>query len=157
MVQLIGTETKSEIRKGPKGEQMKDIRYVVVKGIPSGLTLMFRNEDMPWPPYLKFDSSDLSGKVETYEEHNPEAEILITYYGIRMRSLNLYPNITRIEKKVGKEPYLHIFSRVVFSVSFLFSVLGLFFILRKFDSKNDEVGCEFKDPFDQEYKDLTKG
>ena len=114
---------------------MQDVRYVVARDIPSGKTLMFRNEDIPWPPYLKFDSGDLSGQVMNLEENNPEATILATYYGFRVPFLSLYPNITNI-RRVDKD-YEHkpIFNSIVVVIFVLLGLLGFFWIFRKFRSQ----------------------
>mgnify|MGYP003686868861 CR=1 FL=1 len=136
-VHLVGTEVKREIRDGVEGEQIKDIRYVVARAIPSGKTLMYRNEDMPWPPYFKFDSGDLSGKVMNIKEYNPDTQVLITYYGLRVPFLSLYPNITKIQKNLKKEDHLPIFNWIVLSIFSILYLLGLFLILRKLRARKN--------------------
>jgi len=62
-------------------------------------TMVYRNEDTGWiyPPYFKFDSSDLhaeaSASVSTTEPYN---WMIITHYGWRIRWATIYPNAVSI-------------------------------------------------------------
>lgn len=130
---LVGTEVKREMRKSRDGEKQKDVRYVVAREIPSGDTLMFRNEDIAWPPYMKFDSGDLSGKVMNLEEFRPDAVILVTYYGFRIPLLSLYPNITKVAEAKDLDSTVSILSWLVFIIFLVGAILGYIFLKRKLE------------------------
>ena len=94
-VYVVGTEIKREIRSSGNEEDLtKDIRYVVARSLEEGETLMFRNEDIPWPPYFKFNSGDLSGKVMNYQKYEEDKLFLATFYGWRIPLISMYPNLT---------------------------------------------------------------
>ena len=97
MVQVVGTEVK-RVEKKIKSKKVSDIRYVIARRISDEKTLVFRNEDMAWPPYFKFDSSDLSGKAIDWSDKNPRPVVLLTYYGWRIPFLSMHPNATSLKQ-----------------------------------------------------------
>jgi len=61
--------------------------------------MVFRNEDTGWiwPPYFKFDSSDLQAEAEA--EMSPPGQekwVVLTHYGWRNRFFTIYPNAVGI-------------------------------------------------------------
>ncbi len=78
--------------------------------------MVFRNEDTGWiwPPYFKFDSSDLQAEA-TANLSGPGAEkwAVITHYGWRNRFFSIYPNAIRIKPVAGPDvtviPWFNIF------------------------------------------------
>jgi hypothetical protein len=62
-------------------------------------TMVYRNEDTGWiyPPYFKFDSSDLqaeaAAEISTAE---PQEWVIITHYGWRVRWASIYPNAVSV-------------------------------------------------------------
>jgi hypothetical protein len=62
-------------------------------------TMIYRNEDTGWlwPPYFKFDSSDLQSEAEDLRStaENPQWAV-VTHYGWRIRYLTIYPNAITI-------------------------------------------------------------
>jgi hypothetical protein len=101
-VKLIGTEVK---RMDQSSGKTKDVRFVVASDLETKDTLMYRNEDIIWPPYFKFDAGDLSGHVMNLEETMPDKAVLITYYGWRIPVFSMYPNATDIS--VVEDSYEH--------------------------------------------------
>ena len=124
LVQVVGTEVK-RVEKKLKSKKTSDICYVIARRLNDEKTLVFRNEDMPWPPYLKFDSSDLSGKAIDWSDKTPRPIVLLTYYGWRIPFLSMHPNTTSL-KQVNAD-YSHI---PWFNIIFI-SILVILFIFIK--------------------------
>jgi len=86
----------------------RDVRFIYAKGVEDGEDYIFRNEDTGWgwPPYAKFDSGDLAAKANNIKETQPDATVLVTYYGWRITYFDLYPNLVDLE--VVEPGYTHI-------------------------------------------------
>ncbi|MFW7378656.1 MAG: DUF1523 family protein [Oligoflexus sp.] len=125
LVALVGTEVKRRdlTKKGQEGRS-RDVRYIIARDLKTEETLMFRNEDMGWPPHFKFDSGSLTGHVMNLKENRPDATVLVTYYGWRIPLLSAYPNITDVE--VVDPDYRHI---PWFNLIFLAAMFILFVML----------------------------
>ncbi len=90
--------------------------------------MVFRNEDTGWiwPPYFKFDSSDLHAEASA-NMSAPGAEqwVVITHYGWRNRFFTIYPNAIAIRPIDGPDvriiPWFNIFF-------FVFVIIGGLFI-----------------------------
>jgi len=90
--------------------------------------MVFRNEDTGWiwPPYFKFDSSDLQATASA-NMSAPAAEkwVVITHYGWRNRFFTIYPNAIAIRPVDGPDvrviPWFNIFF-------FVFVIFGYFFL-----------------------------
>jgi hypothetical protein len=95
LVRIVGTEVK---RADSSPTKIRDVRFIVTADVETGKTKMFRNEDMGWPPYFKFNSGDLSGEVMNLEKNRPNATIAVTHYGWRLPLFSLYPNATRVKE-----------------------------------------------------------
>lgn len=73
-------------------------------------TMVYRNEDTGWiyPPYFKFDSSDLQAEASaSISTAQPEEWVVITHYGWRVRWASLYPNAVAVRPIVvaeGEDP-----------------------------------------------------
>ncbi len=69
-------------------------------------TMVYRNEDTGWiyPPYFKFDSSDLQAEAQDAQSTaaNPEW-VVITHYGWRIRWLTVFPNAVSIRPVDGPD------------------------------------------------------
>ena len=65
--------------------------------------MVYRNEDTGWiwPPYFKFDSSDL--QAEAANEARGESWALVTHYGWRIRWATVYPNAISIRPVDGPD------------------------------------------------------
>ncbi len=136
---LVGTEIKRELIQGPKGDSFKDVRYIVARDFKTGKTLMFRNEDVPWPPYFKFNSGDLSGDVMNIQQHSPDKVVNITYYGFRVPLLSLYPNATKF--KIVPKDYKHVpwFNIIFLSSLFLIFFFSFFKVRRRGKRKKEKA------------------
>ena len=86
--------------------------------------MVYRNEDTGvYPPYFKFDSSDLEAEASALA--GKEQWVSITHYGWRMRFLSIYPNAISIKPVSGPEyrpfPWFILFF-------FAFLIVGFFFV-----------------------------
>ena len=78
--------------------------------------MVFRNEDTGWiwPPYFKFDSSDLQAEAEAnISPPGLERWAVITHYGWRNRFFTVYPNAIGVRAIDGPDariiPWFNIF------------------------------------------------
>ncbi|MDG1801775.1 MAG: DUF1523 family protein, partial [Paracoccaceae bacterium] len=89
--------------------------------------MVFRNEDTGWiwPPYFKFDSSDLQAEATDSVSSKDDPEwVAITHYGWRVRYLSIFPNAIAIKPIDGPDvrliPWFNIFFFVFLIAAFLF-------------------------------------
>lgn len=90
--------------------------------------MVYRNEDTGWiwPPYFKFDSSDLQAKASAnISATNEKQWAVMTHYGWRNKYLTIYPNAIGIRPIPGPDvtiiPWFNIFF-------FIFLAIGIGFI-----------------------------
>jgi len=132
-VQVTGTDVKrTDTAAVDDTITSRDMRLINTRDPIDGETHVYRNEDTRWgwPPYFKFDSGDLAGDAANIMAHQPNATVLITYYGWRIPMMDLYPNATHLE--IVDPRYTHI---PVFNIAFLLLMFGsagyLFYRARK--------------------------
>lgn len=89
--------------------------------------MVYRNEDSGWiwPPYFKFDSSDLQAQASAnISAPGAESWVVITHYGWRNRFFSIYPNAVGIRPIDGPDvqiiPWFNIFFFVFLGAAFLF-------------------------------------
>jgi len=89
--------------------------------------MVYRNEDTGWiwPPYFKFDSSDLQAEASAnISPPGQEEWVVLTHYGWRNRFFTIYPNAIGIRPIPGPDttvvPWFNIFFFVFVIVAFLF-------------------------------------
>ena len=86
--------------------------------------MVYRNEDTGvYPPYFKFDSSDLEAEASALA--GKEQWVSITHYGWRMRFLSIYPNAISIKPVSGPEYRPFLWFNLFF---FAFLIVGFFFV-----------------------------
>lgn len=90
--------------------------------------MVYRNEDSGWiwPPYFKFDSSDLQAEASAnVATGDTQQWVVITHYGWRNRFFTVYPNAVGIRPISGPEvrviPWFNIFF-------FAFAIVAWFFV-----------------------------
>ncbi len=90
-------DSRGSMTQNPGTAGSRDVRFInTVK--QDNRVLVLRNEDTGWgwPPYFKFNSSDLVAQAQAFANENPPPTVLITFYGWRIQLFSLYPNITRM-------------------------------------------------------------
>lgn len=86
--------------------------------------MVYRNEDTGWiwPPYFKFDSSDLQAEAANLARGDQWA--VITHYGWRVRWASIYPNAVGLRTVDGPDamiiPWFNIIFFIVLAAGLLF-------------------------------------
>jgi len=94
--------------------------------------MVYRNEDTGWiwPPYFKFDSSDLQAEASASISASGADEqwVVMTHYGWRNRLASIYPNAIGIRKVDGPDV------RVIpwFNIGFFIFLIVAYFFIRAF-------------------------
>lgn len=137
-------------------ERRKSYLFGLVRGDYG--TMVYRNEDTGWiwPPYFKFDSSDLQAEAAAeISTSEPYQWVQITHYGWRIRFLSIYPNAISVTPIDGPDhrptPWFNIIFFVGLIIAFFFARAMWFqFRERTLDpmtnragDRMDEVGAEF--------------
>ncbi|SLN36134.1 DUF1523 family protein [Roseisalinus antarcticus] len=140
-------------------ERRRTYLFGLVRGGPQ--TMVYRNEDTGWiyPPYFKFDSSDLQAEaaasISTAEPYN---WVVVTHYGWRIRFLSVYPNAVSIREIPGPDyrpiPWVNI-------IVFIALIAGYFFVramwLQFRERTLDPIGDRAGDQIDRVQADIAKG
>lgn len=109
--------------------------------------MVYRNEDTGWiwPPYFKFDSSDLQAEaLANVSAPGVEQWVVITHYGWRNRFFTIYPNAIGIRPVDGPDqtiiPWFNIFFFAFLIVAWL-TIRGMWrqFKERKIDPVMDDI------------------
>jgi hypothetical protein len=89
--------------------------------------MVYRNEDTGWiwPPYFKFDSSDLQAEAADLQSTAADPQwVVMTHYGWRNRFLTIYPNAISVRPVAGPDvriiPWFNIFFLLFVGIAFLF-------------------------------------
>jgi hypothetical protein len=139
VVQITGTDVKRMDTSGAKSAETQkktnkgaggittDVRFINTIN-KKGKTMVFRNQDTGWgwPPYLKFNSADLTAKAQAISLSTENDWVLIKYYGWRIRIFDMFPNAVSL--KIVDKQYTHI---PIFNIVFVATLLILGFIARQ--------------------------
>ena len=114
-------------------------------------TMVYRNEDTGWiwPPYFKFDSSDLQAEAAAViSTTEPYDWVQITHYGWRIRWLTIYPNAISIKPVEGPDhrplPWFNILFLIGRGVAAaMLRAMWLQFRERTLDPLADQAGDRF--------------
>ena len=90
--------------------------------------MVYRNEDSGWiwPPYFKFDSSDLQAEAASLVSTAAEPQwVVMTHYGWRNRFLSIYPNAIRVRPVEGPDVTVIPWFNIAF---FIFLIVAVLFI-----------------------------
>jgi hypothetical protein len=103
---------------------VRDLRFVNTI-TRNNRVLVLRNEDTGWgwPPYFKFNSSDLVAKAQAFANQKPSPPVLITFYGWRIQLFSMYPNIIRmraVAPDYSHFPWFNIIFLALLSGGFLY-------------------------------------
>ncbi len=139
VVQVTGTDVKRVDKTGKVIEEWDesadikknavhtyDVRFInslMRKGKP----MVFRNEDTGWgwPPYLKFNSADLTAEAQAFASAQKKSWVLVKFYGWRINIFSMFPNAISL-KEVDRE-YTHI---PLFNIVFFIVLIIVVFYLR---------------------------
>lgn len=113
--------------------------------------MVYRNEDTGWiwPPYFKFDSSDLQAQAAaSISNSGVEKWVVMTHYGWRNRYLSIYPNAIGVRAIDGPDvrviPWFNIFFFIFLFVAWVFLVaMWRQFRERAVDPALDEIELKF--------------
>lgn len=105
---ITGVEVKLADKDGPISKQnpadqpVRDM-YLIYTQHAIDDVRVYRNEDTGWgwPPYLKFNASDVQATARALE--NARQPAYISSYGWRINMFSLYPNITSIRLAAADE------------------------------------------------------
>jgi len=100
----------------------------------NGRVMVYRNEDtgFNWPPYFKFDSSNLQAEAQNASRQQDDQWYAITHYGIRSEFLSIYPNATNLKSVAGPDVRLIPWFNIVFLLVFFAFVWGIWVRIRRF-------------------------
>jgi len=114
-------------------------------------TMVFRNEDTGWiyPPYFKFDSSDLQAEAAaSISTAQPYEWVIVRHYGWRIRFLSIYPNAVSVRPAPSEDyrpfPWINlvIFAVLIGGLLFLRAMWAQF-RERTVDPLADRVGDQY--------------
>ena len=92
--------------------------------LPDNKPMIYRNEDTGWgwPPYFKFDSSDLQAEaLANVSSPGNEQWVVITKYGWRNRFFTIYPNMIAIKPVEGPNVTVIPWFNIIFFI-FIFKI-----------------------------------
>lgn len=88
-----------------EGADTRDIRFISA-AFNDGSVMVYRNEDTGWiwPPYFKYDSSNLQAVASNLKSSDAAAKwVMVTHYGWRFPMLSIYPNAIAITEVSGPD------------------------------------------------------
>ncbi|MDZ7904488.1 MAG: DUF1523 family protein [Cypionkella sp.] len=106
----------------------RDIRFIEAI-YPDESVMVYRNEDTGWiwPPYFKYDSSNLQAEAGGLESTKAAPVwVAIKHYGWRLPILSIYPNAVSLREVAGPDVRLIPY----FNIIFLTLLIGLGVYLR---------------------------
>jgi Protein of unknown function (DUF1523). len=130
--------TNSYVLRVGQETEVRNIRMINAQTL-DGKPFVFRNEDtgFGWPPYFKFNSGNVTSEVEAIVKHNPNAPLLVTYYGWRLEILSMFPNIIKLEVVPADYKHFPWFNVIFITVFHGILLFFIFRIYRKFKHRGD--------------------
>jgi len=107
--------------------------------------MVYRNEDTGWiwPPYFKFDSSDLQAEAEAnISPPGAEKWAVVTHYGWRNRFFTIYPNAIGVRPVSGPDVRIIPWFNIFFFVFVIIAALTLRGMWRQFRERNIDPALE---------------
>jgi len=132
---------------GTANADTRDVRFIDTIR-PDGSVMVYRNEDtgFSWPPYFKFDSSDLSAQAKQLASNEEDAKwVAVRHYGWRNKFFSVFPNATSMKLVDGPDATFIPWFNIIFFTFFALILLGIYRLLQKFkrdriDPVLDDVG-----------------
>ncbi|PCH98840.1 MAG: hypothetical protein COB84_00755 [Rhodobacteraceae bacterium] len=136
---------------GTASQDTRDVRFIDAQ-YANGDVVVFRNEDtgFSWPPYLKFDSSDLSARAKQLisTPENPKW-VAVRHYGWRNNVFSIFPNATSFKIVPTADTRLIPWFNIIIIFIALLLGLGIFRLLQRFKQRRiDPVLEDIEDSFD---------
>ena len=161
IVRIVGTEVKRvDVESnapfwdrpdiGTNEERTRDVRFINTER-PNGKSMVYRNEDTGWgwPPYLKFDSGDVTAQAQSLA-NSPDQWVAVRHYGWRIKLFSIFPNATSIKRVSGPDVLLIPWFNIVVIGLLLLVWFLIWRAVRRFkavriDPVTDRIGDEIGD------------
>ncbi len=161
IVQIVGTDVKRMDIKdgdwfwdkpdaGTQAKETRDVRFINATR-PNGKARVYRNEDTNWsfPPYFKFDSSDLNAAAQDLAKQD-DIWVAVSHYGWRVKLFSAYPNAYKVKRVAGPKTLLIPWFNIVFLTILFLILLRIYRWLRRLKHKHvdpvaDKIGDEISD------------
>lgn len=122
--------------------------------------MVYRNEDTGWiwPPYFKFDSSDLQAEAAAnISTADNERWVVMTHYGWRNRLLTIYPNAIAIRPIDGPNVTIIPWFNIAFFVFLIVAYLFIRSAWRQFRERTIDPALEDMEEARDEARDHATG
>ena len=123
VVRIVGTDVMrldmdvDDLSKGADGSSVtRDVRFINATW-EDGTPRVYRNEGTGWgfPWYFKFDSGNMQAQAQDMAGRaDPDRWAVVTHYGLRIETLNMYPNATSLYAVDGPDHRVFPWFRVAF-------------------------------------------
>ena len=126
VVRIVGTDVKrmdigssslfwAAPDAGTNPNWTRDVRFINAVW-PNGEPRVYRNEDTEWrwPPYLKFNSSNVTAQAQDLAKKDGEVWVAVTHYGWRIQLFTIFPNIISIQEVSGPNAFLIPWFNIIF-------------------------------------------
>lgn len=148
IVHIVGTDVKrmdignswrswfwASVDAGTETKSTRDVRFINVE-LPNGEPYVYRNEDTEWswPPYLKFDSGNLTAQAQSLAKRE-KVWVAVTHYGWRIKIFTIFPNAVKIVEVSGPDAFLIPWFNIIFFVVLAVIVYFIFRAIRAFKAK----------------------
>jgi len=118
VVRIVGTDVKrmdigssaffwAAPDAGTNPNWTRDVRFISTVW-PDGKPRVYRNEDTDWgwPPYFKFDSSNITAQAQDLVKKEGDVWVAVTHYGWRIELFTIFPNAIDIDVVEGPDALL---------------------------------------------------
>lgn len=122
---------------GTTKQDTRDVRFIDTIH-EDGSVLVFRNEDtgFGWPPYFKFDSSNISAEAKELVSTKAAPQwVAVRHYGWRNELFSVFPNATSLRPVEGPNVTFFPWFNTIFFVVLGLVLLGIFRLMQRFKRK----------------------
>lgn len=146
IVQIVGTDVKRmDVGKsswfwasqdaGTNQTWTRDVRFINAVW-PNGKPRVYRNEDTNWnwPPYLKFDSGNLTAEAQALAQQQNKW-VAITHYGWRIELFSIFPNAVNIKRIEGPNVLLIPWFNILFFCTLGFLITMTYLAVKRFKER----------------------
>ncbi len=128
IVRIVGTDVKrmdigssswfwAAPDAGTNSNWTRDVRFINTVW-PDGKPRVYRNEDTDWgwPPYFKFDSSNITAQAQDLAKKPGDVWVAVTHYGWRIKLFTIFPNAISISQVEGPDVFLIPWFNILFFI-----------------------------------------